>query len=159
MLKNPLLQQAVEGIEGGVKDKEVHAKVVGAGLKVMYAQSTFDKLAEALNPDGDLVAQAGNAVMLVLNGLAEKARGSLKATDMISGGMVLMLNALQTLEDAELLKIEPSTLDQATTVFLNELLPKFGLTPDRMDELLGSVQETINNPERMAQYQASIGGE
>jgi hypothetical protein len=158
MLTNPLLQRALEGVEQGVTSRETHDKVVRAGMKAIYAESTFQKLTAALDRGGDIVDQAAKAAILIMAGLQEKSRGTLQPPDMITGGMALMLDILDFLDSAGTIQVDNATLEQATKTYLNELLPKFGLTPQKMDEVLGSVQETLSNPERMAQYQQSLKG-
>jgi hypothetical protein len=157
MLKNPILQQAIEGIEQGVRDREVHDKVVKAGTQVLYAKETFAKLIDNIDPDENLVDQAIGAVMLVLTGLADKARGTLTAPSMVTAGMALTLDAIDFLEQAGMLKVDNSTLDEATTKFLNQLLPKLGMTPAKMGEVLEQVKGTMADPRRMQQYQQQGG--
>ena len=153
MLKNPLLKQAQTKIESGVQDRDAYNRIVQAGTKVIYDKATFSELSKAIRQAQDPVTEIAEGMIGILGILYKQSRKTMPIPAMVTAGMSLLLDALDFAEQAGLVKIDKAQLNKATTHYLNSLLPKFGLTPDKIDATLGQLGGTIKDPAKMAQIQ------
>lgn len=153
MLKNPLLKQAQTKIESGVQDRDAYNRIVQAGTKVIYDKATFTELSKAIRQAQDPVTEIAEGMIGILGILYKQSRKTMPIPSMVMAGMSLLLDALDFAEQAGLVKIDKAQLNKATTHYLNSLLPKFGLTPDKIDATLGQLGGTIKDPAKMAQIQ------
>jgi hypothetical protein len=153
MLKNPLLKQAQTKIESGVQDRDAYNRIVQAGTKVIYDKATFTELSKAIRQAQDPVTEIAEGMIGILGILYKQSRKTMPIPAMVTAGMSLLLDALDFAEQAGLVKIDKAQLNKATTHYLNSLLPKFGLTPDKIDATLGQLGGTIKDPAKMAQIQ------
>ncbi len=152
MLKNQLLQQAQEKIESGVKDRASYDKIVAAGTKVIYDKETFSELMKGIDQSKDPVFEVADGIVGILGILYKQSRNTMPLVPMISAGMTLMVDALDFMEQAGMATIDKETLAKATTMYMNSLLPKLGLTPEKMQGVLDGVQGTMSDPEKMKQF-------
>ena len=153
MLKNPLLKQAQTKIESGVQDRDAYNRIVQAGTKVIYDKATFTELSKEIRQAQDPVTEIAEGMIGILGILYKQSRKTMPIPAMVMAGMSLLLDALDFAEQAGLVKIDKAELNKATTHYLNSLLPKFGLTPDKIDATLGQLGGTIKDPAKMAQIQ------
>lgn len=153
MLKNPLLKQAQTKIESGVQDRDAYNRIVQAGTKVIYDKATFTELSKEIRQAQDPVTEIAEGMIGILGILYKQSRKTMPIPAMVMAGMSLLLDALDFAEQAGLVKIDKAQLNKATTHYLNSLLPKFGLTPDKIDATLGQLGGTIKDPAKMAQIQ------
>ena len=153
MLKNPLLKQAQTKIESGVQDRDAYNRIVQAGTKVIYDKATFTELSKEIRQAQDPVTEIAEGMIGILGILYKQSRKTMPIPAMVMAGMSLLLDALDFAEQAGLVKIDKAELNKATTHYLNSLLPKFGLTPEKMDGMLGQLGGTIKDPAKLAQIQ------
>lgn len=153
MLKNPLLKQAQAKIESGVQDRDAYNRIVQAGTKVIYDKATFSELSKSIRQAQDPVTEIAEGMIGILGILYKQSRKTMPIPAMVMAGMSILLDALDFAEQAGLVKIDKAQLNKATTHYLNSLLPKFGLTPDKIDAMLGQLGGTIKDPAKMAQIQ------
>jgi hypothetical protein len=157
MLHNELLQQAQAKLEEGVADRERYDKLVKAGTRVIYDQGTFAQLSKGIAESEDPVGDVTKGLSALLNILAHKARGTIPHDVFLQAGFALLLDALDFMEQAGLVKVDKSVLAQATKEFIDALMPTVGLTPEKLSAALQSVKGTLSNPQQMAAYQQSKG--
>lgn len=158
MLKNELLQQALTKVQEGVSNREVFDKLVRAGTKVIYNQQTFSKLTEGLADSQDPVGDIAKGMVAVLHMMAQKARGTIPQDVLVQAGIALLIDALDFAEQSGLVKIGKEELTAATTQYIEALLPTVGMTPQKMGGMLEGVKQTMADPQRMAEFQASMKG-
>jgi hypothetical protein len=152
MLKNELLQQAQTTVEKTVKDRAAYDKIVAAGTKVIYDKETFSELIKGIETSNDPVLEVADGIVGVLGVLYKQSRKTMPLTPMISAGMTLLIDALDFLEQAGMATIDKETLGKATTMYMNSLLSKMGLTPEKMQGMLSQVRSTMEDPEKMKQF-------
>lgn len=158
MLKNELLQQALASVQESVQDKEMFDRLVKAGSKVIYSQGTFRALSRHLRGSKDPVADIARGMVGVLNLMAHRARGTIPQAALLQAGTALLLDALDFVEQAGMVKIDAETLGRATEEFVEAMLPMLGLSHAKMDQVLGQIKQVMADPQKMAAYQSSIGG-
>lgn len=151
MLKNELLQQAQTTVEKTVKDRAAYDKIVAAGTKVIYDKETFSELIKGIETSNDPVLEVADGIVGVLGVLYKQSRKTMPLTPMISAGMTLLIDAMDFLEQAGMATIDKETLGKATTMYMNSLLSKMGLTPEKMQGMLSQVRSTMDDPQKMSQ--------
>ncbi len=158
MLKNPMLQKAQAEVEKAVQDRRSYDKIVKAGLRVIYDRTMFAKLSQGLKESQDVVGDIARGIVGILNLLAKQSKGTMPPIPMMQAGMALLFDALDFAEDAGLTKVDAKVLAEATQQYVEAVLPTIGLSSQKMQTVLKGVQETVNDPQRMALYQKSVGG-
>ena len=159
MLKNQLLQQAAANIQQGVQDKDAFERLMKAGTKTIYSKGTFRSLSQHLRQSKDPVDDVARGIVAVLGILAHRARGTIPQGPLMQAGMLLMLDALDFLEQAGLLKVNAGTLDRATEEFVEALLPAVGLSRQKMDQVLEQIKAVMSDPAKMEAYRKSQGAQ
>jgi len=156
MLKNQLLQQALAKTEQGVQDKASYDKIYKSGLKVIYNKDTFQQLAQSVAQSKNPAQDIAKGIVAVLSVMAEKAKGTIPHAPLLQAGMALVLDALDFMEQAGLGKIDKSVLDEATSAYVDAILPLVGLTTGKLNAALGQIRDVSADPQRMAQYKGSL---
>lgn len=158
-MKNQLLAQAEQTIEKGVPpdQQEAYQRILIAGMKVLFSQQTHGALVQGLEQSQDPIGDVGKGAVGLIMTLFKESKGTMPAKAMIPAGMALLLNALDYVDSTGIAKIGKPELDHATEVFINTLMPKVGLTPDRMQGLMGQIQGVMADPEKMKQMQQQQG--
>lgn len=158
-LRNPLLAETAQKIEGNIVDPNVRAdflKVVVAGLHIALANgpnSFVAKLKTSQDPIGDC---ARGAVALVLI-MRRESRGVMPMKAGIPAGMVLMLHGLDFIDRAGIAKIAEPELDNATKIFTNELFHKLGITPGMIQQATGRVHQILQDPDALQKINLKTG--
>lgn len=157
MPKNKLLQDALANVEKAVTQREMYDRLVKAGSKTIYSQKLFGQLAQHLRGSKDPVSDVAKGIVAVLKILSHRARGTIQQGPMLQAGMALVLDALDFLEQAGMLKIDNETLDRATQEYIEAALPSVGLSHEKMEAMLGEIKGVMADPAKMAAYQKSQG--
>lgn len=158
MLKNELLQQAQAKVEAGVKNRDAYDKLVKAGTKIIYDKATFDKLSQGVAQSKTPVEDVAKGLVAVLNMMVRQARGTAPKDALVQAGMALLFDALDFMEQAGLVKVDKQVLGEATKAFIESLLPTVGLNPQQLQGAFSQVQQTMADPQKMAQFKAQQGG-
>ncbi len=77
---------------------------------------------------------------------------------MILAGQSLMMEALDFMEEANMIEVTPDVLAEATQLYIETLLPKIGMTGDKMKAVMGKAQGVLNDPQKVAQFKQQQGG-
>lgn len=158
-LRNPLLAQAEQKIEGNIVDPNTRSdemKIVVAGLHVALANgpnSFVAKLHGSQDPISDC-ARGAVAIVLIMR---QESRGVMPIKAMVPAGMVLMLHGLDFIDRAGIAKIAEPQLDNATKIFTNEMFHKLGITPGMIQHATGRVHQIMQDPSSMAAINLKAG--
>lgn len=151
LAQNSLVKQVEAQIEQRLRAgvRESYQKIVIAGMK--YAMNGGEKsiLAQLKDSENVLEDVVQGAIGLV-GVLRRSAKGAMPVDAMIPAAMTLMLEALDYAERAGMIEIDKATIDQATQLFVETLLPKLGLTPEKLEEMTSRVHQVMQDPEKMA---------
>lgn len=157
MLKNSLLQQALDSVQESVQDREMFDRLVKAGTKVIYSKGTFQQLAKHLKGAKDPVSDVARGMVGVLSLMVHRARGTIPQAPLLQAGTALLLDALDFLEQAGMVKVDAETLGRATEEFVEAMLPMLGLSHEKMDQMLGQIKQVMADPQKMAAYEQAQG--
>lgn len=156
-MKNQLLQQAQAAVEKTVTDKERFSRLVSAGTKTIYDKGTFEQLSQSIVDSETPVEDIARGIVSVLAILAHKARGTVPHEVMLQAGMVLVFDALDFAEQAGLIKVDEEALNTATTEFIEAMMPSLGFGSQKLGDLMGQLQQAMNDPKNAQAFVQSIG--
>lgn len=152
----PILQQAVDKIESEVKDRVAYDKIVSAGKKFMVDPKASKQLVEGLKDAEDKPKTIGQGIAGIVLLLRKQSRDTMPVEEMMRAASALLMEALDALSKAGVIELSPSVIDTATIALSEPLLASVGGTKERMKNLMGNVQGTLNDPEKLAAYKAHI---
>lgn len=158
MLKNKLLQEALTNIESTVEDKDVFARMVKAGTKIIYNKKVFNGLSQQLRKSKDPAGDVARGMVAVLGLMLHRARGTISPASVLPVGMALILDALDFMEQAGLVKVDAAVVDRATEEYIEALLPRVGLSREKLDVVLEEIRQVMADPQKVEAYQQSLGG-
>jgi hypothetical protein len=139
---NPLLQKTQDALLAKVDQRLVPVvnKVVNAGRKVMYSDASrgmaIQELKQATDPEG-----IGSAAAKMAGVLFNQSKQTIPMEVLFPATMLLMLEALQFLEDAGTVKVEPNFLAECTKATGSAFLQLMGVTPEKLQELAAQRQQ------------------
>jgi hypothetical protein len=127
----PELQSAVE-------------RLVLAGRKAMFSQQTNElAMAEVeKHPEGP-GAGAAVGVAALMSQLLGRVKGSMPAPAIVPAALILLMDALEFLDEGGVLQATPEVVSDATEDLAAYLMQKFGLTPDKVQEAQQLMQEGV----------------
>jgi hypothetical protein len=159
-MKNTLLAQTDAAITKSVKpaDRNAFERISLAGMKVMFDKKMHQTLMQGLSESPDKINTVAEGIVGILSLLYKESRNTMTVTPMITAGMALLLQALAFMEDAGMLQVDAAALEQATQHYVETLLPKLGITPEKMAAIMAKGQEATNDPQAMAKFKQLLGG-
>lgn len=159
-MQNEMIIKAEAAIDAKVspKDKEAYDKIVLAGMKVMFEDEAMHaQLLQGLRDAQDPMQAAVEGVIGILGLLFQKSRNTMPVGPMILAGQSLMMEGLDFMEETGMIEVTPDLLAQATQSYIETLLPKLGMTPEKMKGILAQAQGVMGDPQKMAAYKQSLG--
>lgn len=161
MLKNQLLQSAHDKIVEGVspKNRPFFDRLFKSATAAVFDDSVFSQIAQQLAQSKDPAGDVAKGVVSIMNMLAHKARGTIPHDVFLQASMCLMLEGLDFIEQAGQLQVTNEVLVTATKDLIEALLPTVGLNAQKLSDLLGGVQQTATDPQKMGAFQQAMQGE
>jgi hypothetical protein len=118
------------------KLQESFARVVKAGMKVMFSEQTHSLFIKQLEAEGDIGENIGQGMAGMMLLLFQKSNQKMPPEIIIPAGMYLMMEGVDFLEKITGEEITPDILATASQVFIEMTLDKLGIPKERMDQTL-----------------------
>lgn len=159
-MKNPMIIKAEAAVDAKVSaaDKQAYDKIVLAGMKVMFSKETHGELLKGLQESQEPLKTAVEGIIAIIGILFKESRNTMPVGPMILAGQSLLMEALDFMDEAGMIQVTPDMLGQATQMYIETLLPKIGLTPERMKSITAKAQGIMSDPQKMAQFKQAHGG-
>jgi hypothetical protein len=143
---NTILDKIEAQIETIIKpeDKDAFLRILVAGMKVMFDERTHQMAMESVS-QGDPIQGAVEGVTNLMKMLYQESRGTMPPVPAMQAAMVLMCQALGFMEKAGMVKLDNETISNAMQDLSESLLQSAGITPEKIDELLGQAQGELEN--------------
>lgn len=160
VLQNTLLKAAEQKIESQLtqKTRSNYLRIVTAGMKLALKDgpnSIIASLKKSQNPLDDCV----NGVIGLMSLLFRESNGTMPMNAMIPAASVLLIQALDFAARAGIMKVGKPELEHAIQSLVEKLLPKLGVTPDRLTSLTQKVHGIMADPTKRALINKAGGGE
>lgn len=159
-MNNEMIIKAEAAVDAKVPpaDKAAYDKIVLAGMKVMFEDDQMHaQLLQGLKESPD-VKTVVEGIIGILGILFQESRNTMPVGPMILAGQSLLMEALDFMEEGGMLEVAPDVLGEATQLYIETLLPKLGMTPAKMQEIMAQAQGVMGDPEKMAQFKKAQGG-
>lgn len=136
------LQQIQTQIEAKLppNDHDAYRRIVVAGMKVMFDESTFADIFNSFNAERP-VPSLVNGVLGLGVLLMKKSKGTMPVPAAIAAMNTLMLHAMDFLGKAGKLQITPELVAEATTTFLETVMQKMGMNQQTMGKIVQQTQQ------------------
>jgi hypothetical protein len=156
---NPILEQAKAAVLKKADPRLAPAinKTVQAGKQVMYAPQTRDQLIAALG-DGSNPESIGAGIAKVLAVLFRKSNGTLPMQVGVPAATLLLLEALQFIEDAGKAQVTPDMLAACTKAMGSAVLQMFGITPEKLQQMFSQGAAQPGQPAQPVQPPGIVAG-
>ena len=159
-MNNEMIIKAEAAVDAKVPpaDKAAYDKIVLAGMKVMFSKETHGQLMQGLQQAEDKLTTAVEGIIGILGILFKESRNTMPVGPMILAGQSLLMEALDFMEQGQMIEVTPEVLGQATQSYIETLLPKLGMSAEKMKAIMAQAQGVMDDPQKMAQYKKSQGG-
>lgn len=159
-MNNAMIIKAEAAIDAKVptKDKQAYDKICLAGMKVMFSKETHGQLMQGLKESQEPLKTAVEGIIGILGILFKESRNTMPVGPMILAGQSLLMEGLDFMEQGGMIEVTPDVLAEATQLYIETLLPKIGMSPEKMQAIMAQAQGVMSDPEKMAQFKQSQGG-
>lgn len=159
-MNNEMIIKAEAAIDAKVspKDKAAYDRIVLAGMKVMFSKETHGQLVQGLKESPEPLKTAVEGIIGILGILFKESRNTMPVGPMILAGQSLLMEGLDFMEQGGMIEVTPDVLAEATQIYIETLLPKIGMSPEKMQAIMAQTQGVMSDPEKMAQFEQSQGG-
>lgn len=139
---NPLLVKTEQAIRAKVAPDQVKAfdKIILAGLKVLDSEKTHKLVASQLQAQGDPEQIAGAGAAKILGILMNQSKGSMPMKAGIPAATVLLLEAMDRMEELGKIEVTNDTLSEAMQAMSSSLLQMMDVTPQKLEMLMKKAQ-------------------
>lgn len=130
--KSPM--EVADGLAEQVPEQfqEAFARVVKAGMQVMFSEETHDMMVTELEKEGDIGENAGKAIAGLMMILFKKSNGTMPQPVIIPAGIYLMMQGADFIEKATGEQFTPEDIGNAIEVFIMEMAGAAGIDPERL---------------------------
>lgn len=162
-VESPICQQAIAQIEKslGANQQDAFSRMVSAGMRIALnkgPRGLLGSLTQSKDPIADVVKGA-----IAISGIIyRESRGTAPLGVLVSAAMVLALHGLDFAARAKIIpEPTPEVVAQVTQSFIEELLPKFGITADRLGQMTQQTHGLLQDPAKVAALReqgVNVGG-
>lgn len=142
-MQDPALKQIEQGIEAAVPKelKKAYMQVLVAGMKVMFSQNTSkfmeQRLANAQDPVQAVSTGIADLLMLIYN----ESKRTMSIPAAMLAAFSLMAQALDYAEKIGAIQVTPELIEQCTEATWQAATAKFGITKDKIDQVIAQSQQ------------------
>lgn len=111
--------------------QEAFARVVQAGMKIMFSEDTHDIMIQELQKEGDISENIGNGIAALMSLLYEKSNGTMPQEVIIPAGIYLLSKGAEFIEEVTGQDITPNIISEATDILVEKLVGAAGVPPDK----------------------------
>jgi hypothetical protein len=121
--------------------QEAFARVVKAGMKVMFSEQTHELMMEELSKDGDLEQVLGEGIAGLMLLLFKKSNETMPAQLLVPAGIYLLSEAADFTEKIMQDKMPPAVMADAIQVMTNIIFEKMGVPKDKLSAAMTKVEQ------------------
>lgn len=140
---NPILTQLVQATYESLKQPQLQPviqKMVQAGEKFLYSEETRDLLVQQLNEQGEPDEVIGDGVAKLMAILLNQSKGTAPMEVLIPASAIILCEALDLLEQSGQVQLDNEFVAQCFQSMTSSLLQLLGVTPEKMEEMVGQAQ-------------------
>ena len=116
--------------------QEAYDRVVLAGMKVMFSKESNQLLMQEIQDEGPVPQRLGQGVAGLMLLLFKESNETIPPQVIIPAGTELMMQVVDFLKKAELIKVSDQDVGAAMEVMISAILQAFGVDPMQMQQVL-----------------------
>lgn len=157
---NPMLAKAEDGIQSKVSpaNQANLAKVIHAGLTIMYSPKLTEQRNQMIATSQDPAKDAGQGAARLVSNLYQQSGQKMPQQLIVPAAMIFAFEWLDLVSKAGKVQITPDLIAQTTQEAGNAVLPMFGVTPDKLNQMRAAAQQGGTQPPSQAPAAAPAGG-
>lgn len=146
-----LLKQAEDKIEARLTPDiyTSYMKLVIAGMKAAMNGGPNGVMGSIKRSKTPLESVVKGMISLMLM-LKDQAKGQVPVNALVPATMAMVLQGLAFANNVGVLKVGAPEIAQATHLFINTIMPKLGLTQDKVEAVVGQVRNITSDPQKLA---------
>jgi hypothetical protein len=116
--------------------QEAFARVVKAGMKVIFSKETHEDIIQLLNQnEGDISETLGNQIASLMALLYKKSNQTMPGEVIVPAGTYLLAHAAEFLEKVTGEEIGPEIIASAMQTMIDALMAGFGVDPKQFTQI------------------------
>ncbi|HYN54416.1 MAG TPA: hypothetical protein VES38_06900 [Methylotenera sp.] len=123
------------------KLQEAFARVVKAGMKVMFSEQTHQMMMEQLSADGEMDQVLGEGIAGLMLLLFQKSNQTMPPEVIVPAGIYLLSEAADFTEKIMKEKVPAEIMASSISVMTNIILEKMGVPKDKMDAAMNKAAQ------------------
>jgi len=127
-----------EDISGNIPKEfqEAFARVVKAGMKVIFSEETHEDIIQMLNKsEGDIGEMLGSQIASLMAMLYQKSNQTMPGEVIVPAGTYLLAQAAEFLETVTEEEMAPEIIAQAMQTMIDSLMRGFGVDPQQFGQI------------------------
>jgi len=137
-----------ENIKVPAEFQEAYERVVIAGMKVMFSKETHKLMLDELQKEGSVGEKLGKGIAGLMLLLVTKSNNTIPPQIIIPAGVNLISQAGDFMRKSKLENITNADIADAMEIMISAVLDKFGVSPDKINEMVNQYSNE-NIPKEM----------
>lgn len=139
---NPLLVKTEQAVRAKVPPAQMKAfeKIIAAGAKVMYSEGMHKLILQQFQSNDNPAEAAGEGAAKLMGILINQSKGTMPMEAGMPASDVILLEILDMLDELGKLKVDKNTLAEAAQAKASALMQLFGITPQKLDEMMAKAK-------------------
>lgn len=135
---DPIIAKVQDAVRGNIPaDTRVAVqRVVLAGMKVMFSPETHQLMLKSIQSDTDPAHAVGMGVTQLVTLLFKQSKNTIPLPALIPAAVLLCCEALDFMEKANMVKVTPVIMANASQTVTAYLFQKMGYTPDKIAQIV-----------------------
>lgn len=117
--------------------QDAYARVVAAGMKVLFSKQTHDAMLQQLSAPGDTATKLGQGIAKVIVFLFNESNGTMPQDVIVPAAMILLLKAADFVNQSGKGQVSDEEIGRAMEVLIDSLFEGFGEDRSEFDAALG----------------------
>lgn len=140
---NPLLAKTEQAVRAKVPPDQMKAfeKIIAAGVKVMYSEGMHKLILQQFQSNDNPAEAAGEGAAKLMGILINQSKGTMPMEAGMPASDVILLEILDMLDELGKLKVDKNTLAEAAQSKASALMQLFGITPQKLDQMMAQAQQ------------------
>lgn len=139
---SPILQQAEQALQAKVPQQyqDALARVVKAGLSILYSPQLRAKLQQRISQGGNVVKDASDGAVRMIFELYKQSNKSIPAPVMVPAAMMFAFEYMDLVAKAGKVPITSNTVAQVTQATGQAMMTALGVTPQKLQQMAAQHQ-------------------
>jgi hypothetical protein len=113
--------------------QDAYARVVAAGMKVLFSKQTHDVMLQQLNAPGDNATKLGQGIAKVIVFLFNESNGTMPQEVIVPAAMILLIKAADFVNQSGKGQVSDEEVGRAMEILIDSLFEGFGADRAELD--------------------------